>query len=249
MTTTSAPAVSSEWIDIDTSDGPMRAFLARPQSTPRGGVVVLQEAFGVNDYVQDVTRRLAENGYLAMAPELFHREPQPLLDYQDTATAMATIGGLGPDQITVDVHATLDVLAAHYGIERTAVSLVGFCFGGRAAFTAAADGDPLAGTVVFYGPGICTGPWAVIDRIGQIACPVLMHVGDQDPTIPASDVAALRTAADESGADLEVIVYPGAGHAFACHARPALVHQQAAEAAWERTLTFLAEHHRGSAGA
>lgn len=103
--------------------------------------------------MQDVARRFAREGYLALAPELFHREKRRLLDYWDTATVMEAIGRLGPDQIIPDVRAAIEAIGQRYGIERTMVSLVGFCFGGRAAFTAATAGDPLARTVVFYAPG------------------------------------------------------------------------------------------------
>ncbi|MDL4821798.1 dienelactone hydrolase family protein [Actinomadura opuntiae] len=152
------------WIDIETPDGTMRAYTCNPAARPAAAVVVLQEAFGVTDYVQDVTRRLAREGYLAVAPDLFHREERQRLDYDDTATAMATIGRLGPDQIIPDVRAAIGEVERRHGIGCGSVALPGFCFGGRAAFTAATAGDPLAGTVVFYGRGIASGPWAVLNR-------------------------------------------------------------------------------------
>lgn len=238
----------ADWLTLQTADGPMRLYRVRPRaanaSTPPAAVIVLQEAFGVNDPIQDVARRLGAEGYLALAPDLFHRSGIRTVEYTDRDTAMSLIGELGPDPIVMDVSAVHAYLTDVEKIRADRTAVVGFCFGGRAAFTAA-TALPVAATVVFYGPGIATGPHAVLDRAAKISGQVLMFVGDTDPTIPSENVAAIQAAAVRAGVDLRVVVFAGAGHAFHCDARPALYVEDAAREAWRDTTEFLAHTLRG----
>ncbi|MDL4816520.1 dienelactone hydrolase family protein [Actinomadura opuntiae] len=232
----------TEWITVETADGPMRVYAARPDAPADRAVVVLQEAFGVNDHIQDIARRFAARGFLALAPDLFHRTGVATLGYDQHAEAMPLIGAIGPDAIVTDVGAVVDHLAAIEGVPADRTAVVGFCFGGRAAFTAATAIPGLAATVVFYGPGIAAGPHAVLDRAGSIDAPMLLHVGAEDPTIPADQVKAIDAALQDAGVDFDQHVYDDAGHAFACDARPHMYRPAAAEAAWERTHAFLDRH-------
>ncbi|MFI6521489.1 dienelactone hydrolase family protein [Spirillospora sp. NPDC050679] len=229
---------TTEWITVDTADGPMRVYTARPAGDVDRAVVVLQEAFGVNDHIQDITRRFADRGYLALAPDLFHRNGVGTLGYDQHAEAMPLIGAIGADQIITDMQAVLGRLDAQ-GVPVGRTAVVGFCFGGRAAFTAATAVPGLAGTVVFYGPGIAAGPHAVLDRVKSIDAPLLIHVGGADPTIPAEHITAIDTALREAGVEYEQHVYNGAGHAFAADARPDKYQPEPAATAWERTHAFL----------
>jgi carboxymethylenebutenolidase len=238
----------TEWITVETADGPMRVYVARPDSAADRAVVVLQEAFGVNDHIQDIARRFAGRGFLALAPDLFHRSGAGTLGYDRHAEAMPLIGAIGPDAIVTDVRAVLDHLGASEGIAAGRTALAGFCFGGRAAFTAATALPGLAATVVFYGPGIAAGPHAVLDRAGSIDAPILLHVGADDPTIPADQVKAIDAALRDARVDFDQHVYTGAGHAFACDARPHMYRAEAAEAAWARTHAFLDRHLPATAG-
>lgn len=199
--------------------------------------MVLQEAFGVNEHIRDVARRLAGQGYRALAPDLFHRTGVTALGYDQHAEAMKLIAEIGPEQIITDVRAVLESAG-----EPAHTAIIGFCFGGRAAFTAATALPGLSAAVVFYGPGIAAGPHAVLDRAGSIRAPMLLHVGADDPTIPAGQVAAIDEALREARVRFESHVYPAAGHAFACDARPDRYHAEAARRAWQRTYSFLAEH-------
>ncbi|POM24348.1 Carboxymethylenebutenolidase [Actinomadura rubteroloni] len=231
-------------ITVTTADGPMDVHVARPD-TPNGrAVVVLQEAFGVNAHIRDIARRFAERGYLAVAPDLFHRTNTGEIGYDQHAEAMGLIGRLGPDEIITDVRAVVDRLESTEDVARPDIAVVGFCFGGRAAFTAATALPSLGAAVVFYGPGIAAGPFAVLDRAASITAPLLLHVGADDPTIPAEHVQAIDAALDKAGVDYEQHVYASAGHAFACDARPAMYRADAAATAWDRTHAFLAERLR-----
>ncbi|WP_328902829.1 dienelactone hydrolase family protein [Streptomyces sp. NBC_00441] len=240
--TSTAPAADTQWLTVPTADGPMRVYTARPAAPADRAVVVLQEAFGVNDHIQDIARRYADHGFLALAPDLFHRTGTGILDYQQHAEAMPLIGAIGADAIVTDVGAVLAHLGTAEGIPTGRVAVNGFCFGGRAAFTAATAWPDLAATVVFYGPGIAAGPHAVLDRSASISAPVLLHVGAEDPTIPTEQVKAIDSALSDAGVAFESYVYDGAGHAFACDARPHMYRAEPARLAWQRTHEFLARH-------
>jgi len=231
----------TDWLSLPTSDGPMRAFVATPHSGLHRAVVVLQEAFGVNANIRDVCVRFAERGWLAIAPDLFHRTGVGELPYDRHARAVGLVGEIGPDAILMDVRAVLDHLRKlGFALDRCAI--VGFCFGGRAAVTAATDVAGLGAAVAFYGPGVAAGPHAVIDRAARITAPLLLHVGEDDPTIPKEHVQATKQALEAAGVRFQQYVYPQAGHAFACDARPNMFRAEPAGLAWQRTLAFLDEH-------
>ncbi|RQU32815.1 dienelactone hydrolase family protein [Burkholderia cenocepacia] len=232
----------TDWITLDTVDGPMRGFVAHPDTPPTRAVLVLQEAFGVNAHMQDITRRFAQRGFLAVAPDLFHRSGVAEFAYDRHTEAVAAIASIGADQITVDVAAALDSVRTDAALDAHRCAVVGFCFGGRAAFTAAAAFPSLGAAVVFYGGGIAAGPHALLDRADRIEAPLLLHVGDADPVIPPAQIDAVDDALTRAKVAFEQHVYAGAGHAFACDARPAHFRPDAAALAWERTFAFLDAH-------
>jgi carboxymethylenebutenolidase len=233
--------VETSWQEVDTPQGVMRLYRAQPEGRrPHRAIVVLQEAFGVNDHIQDVTRRVATAGYVAVAPEVFHRTETTLVDYADHPTAMALIADLGREQIDNDVAAACDYLKRADGLDLDRIGLMGFCFGGRAVFTAATALPGLAATAAFYGPGVASGPHAVLDRMAGLTGPVLFLVGDQDPTIPAADRDAIRAAAAEHGKDVRIELFPDAGHAFHCDARPQMYRPEAARKAWGTAMDMFA---------
>ncbi|MFD4413615.1 dienelactone hydrolase family protein [Streptomyces sp. NPDC058476] len=242
MTDQPNSAAATDWTTVSTGDGPMRVFVARPAQPTNRAVVVLQEAFGVNDHIQDIALRYAARGFLALAPDLFHRNGVGTLAYEQHAEAMPLIGAIGPDAIVTDVEAVLTHLADKENVPASRTAIHGFCFGGRAAFTAATGIRGLGATVVFYGPGIAAGPHAVLDRAANIDAPMMLHVGAEDPTIPADQVAAIAEALTAAGVHFESYVYEGAGHAFACDARPHMYVEDSAKTAWQRTHTFLDEY-------
>jgi carboxymethylenebutenolidase len=232
-------AVRTEWRTVETADGDMRAYVAEVGSSPRGAVLVLQEAFGVNAHIQAVANRFASHGFLAVAPDLFHREQTPILAYDDRSTAMEAIGKLGAEQIVTDVGAVVKGLGeGHPGLP---VAAVGFCFGGRAAFTAAFEVEGLAAAVSFYGPGVAAGPHAALDRVRATATRLLLLYGAEDPTISEQHRAAIDDALRAAGVDFASHVYEGAGHAFFCDARPAAFQPAAALDAWQRVSELLAD--------
>jgi carboxymethylenebutenolidase len=230
--------VRSEWRTLETDNGDMRAYVAATTSSPRGAIVVLQEAFGVNAHVQSIANRFAASGYLAMAPDLFHRQDAGVVDYQDRDRAMTLIGELGPEEIAADVGAA--VASLRDGEPALSRAVVGFCFGGRAAFTSACTVEGLEAAVMFYGPGVASGPHAVLDRAEGIASRMLLIYGAEDPTISAVDREAIEEALQAEGIEHSTQIYEDAGHAFFCDARPELFRAGPSLDAWERMSDFLA---------
>jgi carboxymethylenebutenolidase len=235
--------MTDQTIVVDTADGPMELYEATPEGEVRGAVVVVQEAFGVNDHIKDVTRRFAAAGYHAVAPSFFHRAGGGTGSYDDFATVLPLYEGLTDDGLLMDIDAALDHLHTR-GFADERIGIVGFCFGGRVTFLAAAERS-LGAAVGFYGGGIVTARFpqfpALIDRTPALKTPWLGLFGDQDTGIPIEDVETLRAALADATVDSEIVRYPDAEHGFHCDARPAYNATAAADA-WGRTLHWLAAH-------
>jgi carboxymethylenebutenolidase len=228
-------------LDLSTPDGPMRVFCATPDAAPRGGIVVVQEAFGLNAHMEDVARRFAGAGYLAVVPELFHRSEDPgPFPYDDFAAVIPAMGALTDDVMLADIDTTL-ALVADRGIPPERTGIVGFCMGGRVSFLVAARRG-LGAAVGFYGGGIVTSRFpmfpALVDEAATLQTPWLGLFGDRDGSIPVDDVEALRAALVDAPVDTEVVRYPDAEHGFFCDLRPSYSPDAAADA-WPRTLTWF----------
>jgi carboxymethylenebutenolidase len=225
---------------LSTADGPMDLYEATPDGDAHAAIVVIQEAFGVNDHIKDVTRRFAAEGYHAVAPALFHRAGGGTAGYDDFASIIPMFDGLTDDGILVDVDAALEHLRGA-GFADSSIGIVGFCFGGRATFLTAARRKIGAG-VGFYGGGITEQsplPFPpLIVEAATLQTPWLGFFGDQDAMIPSEGVEALRTALKAAPVATEIVRYPDAGHGFHCDARGDY-HPESAGDAWQRTLAWF----------
>ena len=237
-------------VELETPDGPMPLYQVIPDDA-HGAVVVIQEVFGVNGHIQDVTGRFADAGYHAVAPHIFHRTGSPELGYDDFSKVIPHMAELTDERILADVDATLAHLDdAGWGAART--GLVGFCFGGRVSFLVAVE-RTLGASVGFYGGGIVTSRVpqfpALAERAGQLKTPWLGLFGDQDESIPVDDVEKLRTELGQShtAVDSEIVRYPDAGHGFHCDQRPDHYNEATAADAYQRTLDWFATHLRTAA--
>lgn len=224
---------------ISTDGGTFAGHVALPDSGSGPGVLLLQEIFGVNDYIRSVAARLAAAGYVAMAPDLFWRlEPGVEINTTGDEALTEGVGYAG----RFDNEAGITDLAASLAHLRSLpevsgkVAAMGFCFGGTMAFLAAANLDPDC-AVSYYGSGVA----GAIGLAPQVTCPLLLHFGDNDPFLPNSDVETI-VSATESMPNVEVRVATGAGHAFDNFMHPGFSNPEAAAGAWERTAAFLAEH-------
>ena len=203
------------------------AYVAEPNTTPRGVVIVLQEIFGVNRHIRSVCDRLADAGFVAVAPALFDRlERGYETGYapEDVARGRALLANFSFDAALLDVSAAID----HFKT-RGPVSVIGFCMGGSLAYKVATQPSGLAAAVCYYG-----------GRIPEFAdtapqCPTILHFGEQDASIPMEKVDAVRS----KQPNLPVYTYP-AGHGFNCDIRNSY-EPVSAKVAWERTLTLITE--------
>jgi carboxymethylenebutenolidase len=217
-------------------------FVARP-ARPRGALVLLQEAFGVNLHIRDVAHLCADEGYLVAAPHLFHRQPIETFEYADVAAAKQALGEIRVAELISDVAAAVSWLRSSDGAPDVPVGTIGFCFGGRASFIAATAVDGLCASVAFYRAGIATDGDAAAPahQAHRITCPVLALYGGRDPMIRSDEVGRVEAALSAAGVPHEVHVYPDADHGFFCDARPAVYDPASAADAWQRTLSFLTQ--------
>lgn len=232
---------TSDYERIAAADGgSFDAYRAVPDRTPAPGVLLFQEIFGINDNIRGLADKLAEQGFLVLAPDMFWRlEPRfERKDEAGMAEGMALVQKLDFGLARADMAATLAHLRAMPGCSGK-VGAAGFCLGGTLAFLAAAtakpDGRGLDATVPYYGSGI----HQMLELAGDIECPVLMHFGDDDPYLPAEQIARVE-AAFVGRPDVTVHHYP-AGHAFSNWDAPTFYRAGPAELAWGRTLAFLTE--------
>ena len=226
-----------QMVELTSADGQkMAAYVARPDGTPRGGIVVLQEIFGINVHIRNVVDGYASAGYLAVAPATFQRvQPGVELGYTpaDIQTGIglkAQAEALPAPGVLPDIQAAIDHATKESGGSK--VGVVGYCWGGLWAWRAAALAKGLSAAVSYYGGGM-TQP-AEIARRSQV--PVMAHLSDNDQSVPMAGVTAFRQAHPE----VEVFIYP-AQHGFNCDQR-ASYDATAAQQALERTLAFFARH-------
>ncbi|MCU1430470.1 MAG: putative carboxymethylenebutenolidase [Actinomycetia bacterium] len=225
----------------------MRLYEAVPDGPIRGGLVVIQEAFGVNEYIEDVTRRGAEAGYHSVAPDLFHRSGGGTVPYGQFDKVMEHFQAVkGDADVINDVDAALEHLRGA-GFADGQIGIVGFCFGGRVTFLTALK-HAIGAAVGFYGGGIVSGRFPqfppLIDEVASLQTPWLGLFGDQDGSIPVEDVERLRAALPAANVDTDIVRYPEAGHGFHCDRRPDYRPDDAKDA-WGRALRFLDEHIAG----
>jgi carboxymethylenebutenolidase len=233
------------WTEVDTPDGPMRIYSAAPAGEPRGAVIVVQEAFGINDHIEGVAGRFAAEGWHAVAPEFFHRVgPGAVASYDDFSKVLPLFQGLSDPGVLIDLDATIGLLHDR-GFADASVGIVGFCWGGRVTFLAALR-RTLGAASGFYGGGIVTGRFPqfppLVDEAASLQTPWLGLFGDTDESIPVEDVERLRAGLEAASVDHDVVRYPNAGHGFHCDARPSHFDAEAAKDAWARTLAWFGQH-------
>jgi carboxymethylenebutenolidase len=236
--------IRSEYIELKVSDGTtMQAWTARPVaggSLP--GLLVFQEAFGVNAHIRDVTVRFAREGFIAIAPELFHRtSPGFEGSYDDFPTTVPHMSALKDDQMEADERAAFDWLTAQ-GVPEGRIGAVGYCMGGRAAFLAGLT-LPIGCVTSYYGGGIAprgNNP-GLLMRAKDLRCPVLLFWGGKDKHITQDQIRSVRDILSDTGKNFINVEISDADHGFFCDARASYNPTAAAEA-WPMTLAFLRLH-------
>ena len=226
---------------VETPEGSFDLTVWLPESGPGPGLLLIQEIFGVSDYIRAVADDLAGLGYVVGAPDLFWRlEPgyQAKHDSEGVQRSLEMGSRFDAEQGVADAAAALDHLAALPEVEG-GIGVVGFCLGGSIAYFLTARAEPGAVDVLvsFYGSGIPDN----LDALDRIVSPVMFHFGGSDPYIPRDQVARVEEAA--AGKDnVEVHVEEDAGHAFHNRKAPMFHAPEPAARAWQRTEQFLQRH-------
>jgi carboxymethylenebutenolidase len=221
--------------------GKMPAYVARPAGESLGGLLVFQEAFGVNAHIRDITERFAGIGYTAVAPALFYRTDAEFEgSYTDFEAVREHIGALTDDGLVADIVAAYNWLANPSGGGVSCIAAIGYCMGGRAAFLANAV-VPLKAAVSYYGGGIAPNPMRqgdLLDRAQDQHAPILLVWGGKDGHIGPEQRNAVEQSLIDAGKSYVQTIFGDAEHGFFCDAR-ASYHPIAARVAWPMTLAFI----------
>jgi carboxymethylenebutenolidase len=235
--------VSSSTVALDTSDGKMDAYVTQPKTAGSyPGVVVIQEAFGVNGHMKKVTERIAAEGYVAICPDIYHRESERVIPFSDMAKAIATLQRVQDGKAMEDVGAAIARLKSQSNVKAGSLGVVGFCMGGRLTYLSAAHHtSDVKCAVPYYGGGIPMGNPSPLARTGEIQCPMYLFFGAKDQLIPLNQVEQIKAELSAKKVTFQLEVYPDAGHGFFCDER-ASYNEKAAADAWDKTKAFFAQH-------
>ncbi|HEV8689289.1 MAG TPA: dienelactone hydrolase family protein [Ideonella sp.] len=226
--------VTTQWLSSDSPDGRFDAYFALPPAGRGPGLLLLQEIFGVNAHIRGVAEQYALAGFVVLAPDLFWRQGARIeLGYEgdDRQRAFALMHAVQPAQVLADMQASVQALREAPECSG-GIGAIGYCMGGRLAYTAAARCGVDA-AVAYYGGGIQN----QLELATSVSCPMQFHYGERDDHIPPSAVEAVRQAM--AGKPAEIHTYPAAQHGFNCWAR-ASYEPASAALAHGRSLAFLA---------
>jgi carboxymethylenebutenolidase len=231
----------SNWQEIESDGSPMRLHVSMPDGAgPFPALVVLQHQGGVDQFIQEMTRRLAGAGYMAAAPDLYHRDGPDCKD--DLVTRRSR---LSDRRIVNDLNASVGYLQSHSAADKKRIGIIGFCMGGRIVYLAAAAIPAFKAAVAYY-PGNTFRAWgrdlrSPFERTEEIHCPLQGHFGANDVNPSLQDVVKLDAELAKFSKPHEFYSYPNAGHAFMDSTKESY-RREADEASWPRTLDFLSRH-------
>ncbi|HKF52338.1 MAG TPA: dienelactone hydrolase family protein [Candidatus Acidoferrales bacterium] len=235
--------LKTEFVTLKVSDRTeMRAYMARPERGEKlPGVLVFQEAFGIDKHIRDVTERLAKEGYLTIAPELFHRTAPPGFEgnFADFQAVRPHVMALTDANLEADLRAAHDALLRQRTIDAQRIACVGFCMGGRVSFLANLI-LPLRAAISFYGGGIAKserGP-GLLGRVEETKAPIFLFWGGRDRHIGPEQRNAVNEALQKAQKTFASMEFADADHAFFNDTRPSY-NKAAAERAWTLSLAFF----------
>lgn len=229
---------TSKWQETDSDGNAMRLHVSAPAGAgPFSGIVIMQHQGGVDEFIQQITQRLAQAGYIAAAPDLYHRDGPDCKD--DIVTRRSR---LSDRRIINDIAATVNLLQRHDSIAGKQIGIMGFCMGGRLALLGAATNPAFKAAVAFY-PGNTFRAWgrdipSPFERMADVQCPVQGHFGAGDANPSPEDMAKLDAELTRLNKPHEFYSYANAGHAFLDSTKDSY-RRHADEASWPKTLEFL----------
>jgi len=229
---------------IKTAEG-VEAFVARPKDQVAPAVLVHFEIFGVNGHIEDICRRLAAEGYVALAPDYYWRLDTHVAPYSDVKAGFALAMTLNDEDVLSDVDSCLRYLAAQKFVRTDSIGSLGFCMGGRLSLlTAARFAKTIAAAVSFYGGGLAGENRRAgqtlnpMEEVSKVRAPLLLFYGGLDQHITPESVDQFTGRLKELGKGYQSYVYPGAGHGFFCNERGSY-NADASGDAWKKTIDFL----------
>ena len=221
-----------ELVDFKANGQTASGYLAIPQQGSGPGVVVIQEWWGLVDHIKDVCERFANEGFVALAPDLYHGKTTKSPDEAGKLMMAMRI-----DEAEKDLSGAVQYLLDHDATTGDKAGVVGFCMGGALALYTATKNPNVGACVVFYG-----GHPNVKPDLPKLQAPVLGIYGERDKSVPPESVHRLEQQLKALGKKVDVIIYPNADHAFFNDARPAVYVPEAAADAWQRTIEFFRKH-------
>ncbi len=232
--------MSIRWETIKMGDSPMRVYIASPDGGgSHPGVVIAQHAPGVDYQMQDTVHRLAREGYIAAAPELFHRQPAELKEGQTRVSL------LRDTEVITDMNAALELIKKQPAVGKLGV--MGFCMGGRVTYLMACVNSELKAAAMFYGGSLLKawgeGP-TTLERSAGMGCPLLGFSGSEDANPSPDDMNTVSAELTRLGKWHEFHLYKDSGHAF-CNFSGERFRPRASRAAWTETLAFFDEKLKG----
>lgn len=229
--------IQTETITYRANGGTANGYIARPgDQAQHPGVVVIQEWWGINDNIKEICRRFADAGYVALAPDLYHGRVIPNGEPNEAQKALMS---LDQAEVQKNLHGAVQTLISQTDVAPKRVGVVGFCMGGRLALIVASDeGSNIGAVASFYGGGYDP----TEDAVRAMQCPVLAIYGGQDGSTPEPVRERFRKYLTDNGKTFDMVVYPGAQHAFFNDSRPEVYDAAAAEDAWNRTLAWFGRY-------
>jgi len=232
-------------LTVKTGNENMPCHLARPATGgPYPSIVVVMEAFGLNGNIKNITDRVAAEGFVAISPNLYFRQPDNVVGYDNLPGAIKLMGSLNDDQIAADMGAAIDYVKT-LKEAKPKFGTTGFCMGGRVAFLTAVRNADVYATAPFYGGGMTRagqpGGKAPVDDAANLKGPVLAYFGGKDAFIPVTEVDKFRDALTKAGKSPEIVLYGDADHGFMCEERPSY-HPEHAKEAWAKTIAFFKQN-------
>ena len=221
------PITSSD-VEYGANGGTAPGYLSRPQREGRNpALVLIQEWWGLDDHIKDVTRRFAGEGYATLAADLYHGQVTA-----EPTEAMKLAQSMDRDRAVRELNGAVAYLKGQ-AFTSGKVGIIGYCMGGGLSILTACKNRDLDACVVYYGPG--PDP---IDQVQNIPCPILGIYAEQDERVNAT-LDALKETMDRFGKQFEMHMYPGTHHAFFNDARPEIYATEASKDAWQKTLAFF----------
>jgi carboxymethylenebutenolidase len=224
--------MAGQLVEFTSNGGKASGYLAIPEKGTGPGLIVIQEWWGLVDHIKDVCDRFAKEGYVALAPDLYHGESTKSPD-----EAGKLMLALRIDETEKDLRGAIQYLLNHEATTGTKAGVIGFCMGGALSLYAASKNEQVGACVVFYGIHPNVKP-----DLPDLQAPVLGIYAERDQFVPAEAVRELERQLKELGKSVEIHIYPDTDHAFFNDQRPDVHKPKAAEDAWRRVIQFFAKY-------